>query len=115
MDSSNIYLKSPEKNNEVKIKISLLIIISALTGNLFHIDFGHILGNRKHFLGVNRERVPFVLTPDFLYVMGRIKGRNSLCFQRFRVRGHTVCVCVIRLKCGRVKKKCQQNLNYYTP
>ncbi|XP_018534347.1 phosphatidylinositol 4,5-bisphosphate 3-kinase catalytic subunit gamma isoform [Lates calcarifer] len=53
-------------------------------GNLFHIDFGHILGNRKHFLGVNRERAPFVLTPDFLYVMGRVKGRNSLYFQRFR-------------------------------
>ncbi|XP_049437828.1 phosphatidylinositol 4,5-bisphosphate 3-kinase catalytic subunit gamma isoform [Epinephelus fuscoguttatus] len=53
-------------------------------GNLFHIDFGHILGNRKHFLGVSRERVPFVLTPDFLYVMGRGKGRNSLYFQRFR-------------------------------
>ncbi|KAM6924701.1 phosphatidylinositol 4,5-bisphosphate 3-kinase catalytic subunit gamma isoform [Xenentodon cancila] len=53
-------------------------------GNLFHIDFGHILGNRKQFLGVNRERVPFVLTPDFLYVMGRVKGRNSLYFQRFR-------------------------------
>ncbi|XP_051915557.1 phosphatidylinositol 4,5-bisphosphate 3-kinase catalytic subunit gamma isoform [Hippocampus zosterae] len=53
-------------------------------GNLFHIDFGHILGNRKHFLGVSRERVPFVLTPDFLYVMGRVKGGNSLYFQRFR-------------------------------
>ncbi|KAF7210388.1 phosphatidylinositol 4,5-bisphosphate 3-kinase catalytic subunit gamma isoform [Nothobranchius furzeri] len=53
-------------------------------GNLFHIDFGHILGNRKSFLGVNRERAPFVLTPDFLYVMGRVKGRNSLNFQRFR-------------------------------
>ncbi|XP_038141577.1 phosphatidylinositol 4,5-bisphosphate 3-kinase catalytic subunit gamma isoform [Cyprinodon tularosa] len=53
-------------------------------GNLFHIDFGHILGNRKLFLGVSRERAPFVLTPDFLYVMGRVKGRNSLYFQRFR-------------------------------
>ncbi|XP_019108796.2 phosphatidylinositol 4,5-bisphosphate 3-kinase catalytic subunit gamma isoform isoform X1 [Larimichthys crocea] len=53
-------------------------------GNLFHIDFGHILGNTKHFLGMNRERVPFVLTPDFLYVMGRVKGRKSLYFQRFR-------------------------------
>lgn len=57
-----------------------------LSGNLFHIDFGHILGNTKHFLGVNRERVPFVLTPDFLYVMGRVKGSNSLYFQHFRVR-----------------------------
>ncbi|XP_063064026.1 phosphatidylinositol 4,5-bisphosphate 3-kinase catalytic subunit gamma isoform [Engraulis encrasicolus] len=53
-------------------------------GNLFHIDFGHILGNTKSFLGMNRERVPFVLTPDFLFVMGRVKGRSSLYFQRFR-------------------------------
>uniref|UniRef100_A0A671WRH6 phosphatidylinositol 3-kinase n=1 Tax=Sparus aurata TaxID=8175 RepID=A0A671WRH6_SPAAU len=53
-------------------------------GNLFHIDFGHILGNTKRFLGVNRERVPFVLTPDFLYVMGRVKGHKSLYFQRFK-------------------------------
>lgn len=52
-------------------------------GNLFHIDFGHILGNWKHFLGMNRERVPFVLTPDFVFVMGRYKGRNSLYFQKF--------------------------------
>ncbi|XP_030623619.1 phosphatidylinositol 4,5-bisphosphate 3-kinase catalytic subunit gamma isoform [Chanos chanos] len=53
-------------------------------GNLFHIDFGHILGNTKSFLGVSRERVPFVLTPDFLYVMGKVKGQTSLCFQRFK-------------------------------
>ncbi|XP_030221782.1 phosphatidylinositol 4,5-bisphosphate 3-kinase catalytic subunit gamma isoform [Gadus morhua] len=53
-------------------------------GNLFHIDFGHILGNRKSFLGVRRERVPFVLTPDFLYVIGGVKGRDSLCIQRFK-------------------------------
>ncbi|XP_062872106.1 phosphatidylinositol 4,5-bisphosphate 3-kinase catalytic subunit gamma isoform [Trichomycterus rosablanca] len=53
-------------------------------GNLFHIDFGHILGNTKSFLGVSRERVPFVLTPDFLYVMGRVKGQPSLYFSRFK-------------------------------
>lgn len=56
------------------------------SGNLFHIDFGHILGNTKRFLGWERERVPFVLTPDFLFVMGRVKDRNSLQFQRFKVR-----------------------------
>uniref|UniRef100_A0A8C9XG74 PI3K/PI4K catalytic domain-containing protein n=1 Tax=Sander lucioperca TaxID=283035 RepID=A0A8C9XG74_SANLU len=60
------------------------IMITDQGMNLFHIDFGHILGNTKHFLGMNRERVPFVLTPDFLYVMGREKGSNSLYFQRFR-------------------------------
>ncbi|XP_026776867.3 phosphatidylinositol 4,5-bisphosphate 3-kinase catalytic subunit gamma isoform isoform X3 [Pangasianodon hypophthalmus] len=53
-------------------------------GNLFHIDFGHILGNTKSFLGVSRERVPFVLTPDFLYVMGRVNKHSSLYFQRFK-------------------------------
>uniref|UniRef100_A0A8C6TAG0 phosphatidylinositol 3-kinase n=1 Tax=Neogobius melanostomus TaxID=47308 RepID=A0A8C6TAG0_9GOBI len=53
-------------------------------GNLFHIDFGHILGNWKRVLGVNRERVPFVLTPDFLYIMGRVKHRNSLYFDHFQ-------------------------------
>ncbi|XP_053338796.1 phosphatidylinositol 4,5-bisphosphate 3-kinase catalytic subunit gamma isoform [Clarias gariepinus] len=53
-------------------------------GNLFHIDFGHILGNTKSFLGVSRERVPFVLTPDFLYVMGRVNKQSSLYFQRFK-------------------------------
>ncbi|XP_030589873.1 phosphatidylinositol 4,5-bisphosphate 3-kinase catalytic subunit gamma isoform-like [Archocentrus centrarchus] len=53
-------------------------------GNLFHIDFGHILGNRKRFLGVSRERAPFVLTPDFLYVMGRVSGHNRLYYQWFK-------------------------------
>lgn len=53
-------------------------------GNLFHIDFGHILGNTKRFLGWKRERVPFVLTPDFLYVMGKVKGKTPLYFERFK-------------------------------
>ena len=72
------------------------------SGNLFHIDFGHFLGNIKyimvsdnHFMaltytihlivlslfflfchfslllqGFKREWAPFVLTPDFVWVMG---------------------------------------------
>ena len=58
------------------------------TGNLFHIDFGHFLGNVKYFKvslpelnsliyvllllfqGIRREWAPFVLTPDFVHVMG---------------------------------------------
>nr|CAB3264880.1 phosphatidylinositol 4,5-bisphosphate 3-kinase catalytic subunit gamma isoform [Phallusia mammillata] len=51
------------------------------TGNLFHIDFGHFLGNTKKFYGIQRERVPFVLTPDFAYVMG---SEDSPMFQRFK-------------------------------
>nr|XP_019600950.1 PREDICTED: phosphatidylinositol 4,5-bisphosphate 3-kinase catalytic subunit gamma isoform isoform X2 [Rhinolophus sinicus]XP_019600951.1 PREDICTED: phosphatidylinositol 4,5-bisphosphate 3-kinase catalytic subunit gamma isoform isoform X2 [Rhinolophus sinicus]XP_019600952.1 PREDICTED: phosphatidylinositol 4,5-bisphosphate 3-kinase catalytic subunit gamma isoform isoform X2 [Rhinolophus sinicus] len=54
------------------------------TGNLFHIDFGHILGNYKSFLGINKERVPFVLTPDFLFVMGTSGKKMSLHFQKFQ-------------------------------
>ncbi|XP_042195638.1 phosphatidylinositol 4,5-bisphosphate 3-kinase catalytic subunit gamma isoform [Callorhinchus milii] len=59
-------------------------IMVTAQGNLFHIDFGHILGNTKRFLGVNRERAPFVLTPDFLFVMGKVNKRSSLYFQRFK-------------------------------
>uniref|UniRef100_A0A8C7WDI5 Phosphatidylinositol 4,5-bisphosphate 3-kinase catalytic subunit gamma isoform n=1 Tax=Oncorhynchus mykiss TaxID=8022 RepID=A0A8C7WDI5_ONCMY len=54
------------------------------SGNLFHIDFGHILGNYKSFLGISKERVPFVLTPDFLYVMGTSGKKSSPHFQRFQ-------------------------------
>eukprot|EP01133_Synstelium_polycarpum_P010881 gene10881-12677_t len=40
-------------------------------GHLFHIDFGHFLGNFKTFAGIQREKAPFVLTPDFVYVIGK--------------------------------------------
>lgn len=38
-------------------------------GQLFHVDFGHILGHFKEKFGIRRERVPFVLTHDFVYVI----------------------------------------------
>ena len=38
---------------------------------LFHIDYGHFLGNFKKKLGVRRERVPFVLTQDFVTVIAK--------------------------------------------
>jgi phosphatidylinositol-4,5-bisphosphate 3-kinase len=49
-------------------------------GCLFHIDFGHFLGNFKKKFGIARERAKFVFTPDFAYVMG---GADSLQFQQF--------------------------------
>jgi len=49
-------------------------------GHLFHIDFGHILGNFKEKLGIKRERVPFVFTPDWAYVMG---GKTSSFYVKF--------------------------------
>jgi len=50
-------------------------------GHLFHIDFGHILGNFKEKYGIKRERAPFVFTPDFAYVMG---GKDSQKYNTFR-------------------------------
>ena len=35
-------------------------------GNLFHIDFGHFLGNVKKKFGFKRERDPFVLTKEMI-------------------------------------------------
>lgn len=40
-----------------------------LVHQLFHIDFGHILGNFKSKFGIKRERVPFILTHDFIHVI----------------------------------------------
>ncbi|XP_035787665.1 phosphatidylinositol 4,5-bisphosphate 3-kinase catalytic subunit delta isoform-like [Anopheles albimanus] len=52
------------------------------TGQLFHIDFGHILGHFKEKFGFRRERVPFVLTHDFVYVINN--GRTDREAQEFR-------------------------------
>ena len=38
-------------------------------GQLFHIDFGHFLGNFKHKFGFKRERVPMVLSSEFVDVI----------------------------------------------
>lgn len=71
-------------------------------GHLFHIDFAHFLGNVMKFYGFRRERAPvcfvfflcffifhfltifsilkFVLTPDFVQVIG---GKDSPGWDRF--------------------------------
>ncbi|XP_035226902.1 phosphatidylinositol 4,5-bisphosphate 3-kinase catalytic subunit alpha isoform-like isoform X2 [Stegodyphus dumicola] len=55
-------------------------------GQIFHIDFGHFLGHFKKKFGINRERVPFVLTEDFLYVIakGAENPKKSREFQTFQ-------------------------------
>jgi len=50
------------------------------TGELFHIDFGHFLGNFKWKYGIKRERAPFVFTPAFAAVLG---GEGSPTYQKF--------------------------------
>ncbi|KAM6442972.1 phosphatidylinositol 4,5-bisphosphate 3-kinase catalytic subunit beta isoform 1-T2 [Liasis olivaceus] len=53
-------------------------------GQLFHIDFGHILGNFKSKFGIKRERVPFILTYDFIHVIQQGKTGNTEKFGQFR-------------------------------
>lgn len=45
------------------------------TGHLFHIDFGHFLGNFKSKFGFKGERAPFVFTTEMAYVMGGKDGK----------------------------------------
>lgn len=54
-------------------------------GQLFHIDFGHILGHFKSKMGVKRERVPFVLTSDFVYVITRGPEQSNESFIKFKM------------------------------
>lgn len=58
-------------------------IMLTTSGHLFHIDFGHFLGNIKRKFGIKRERAPFVLTPDFVYVMGQREGKEAGQFKQF--------------------------------
>lgn len=55
-------------------------IMMSETGHLFHIDFGHFLGNFKSKFGIKRERTPFVFTEEMAYVM---EGKDSESFNTF--------------------------------
>jgi hypothetical protein len=49
-------------------------------GTLFHIDFGHFLGNFKTKFGFKRETAPFIFTPMCAYMMG---GPSSPIYAHF--------------------------------
>ena len=61
-------------------------VLSRRHDQLSDIDFGHFLGNFKKWGLYKREKAPFVLTPEFVYVMG---GKDSANFDRFV---HLCCV-----------------------
>ncbi len=47
------------------------------SGHFFHIDFGHFLGNFKSKMGINRERSPFVFTPEMAEVIKQRFNKNK--------------------------------------
>ncbi|KAH6932603.1 hypothetical protein HPB50_008024 [Hyalomma asiaticum] len=59
-------------------------IMVKANGELFHIDYGHILGKFKEKFGIKRERVPFVLTHDFVHVITHGRRNKSTSFNRFQ-------------------------------
>ena len=61
-----------------------IVVCAHGCAQLFHIDFGHFLGNWKSKLGVKRERVKFILTPDFVYALTNGEGQKSEQFRRFK-------------------------------
>eukprot|EP00475_Leptophrys_vorax_P037150 TRINITY_DN636_c0_g1_i1.p1 TRINITY_DN636_c0_g1~~TRINITY_DN636_c0_g1_i1.p1 ORF type:complete len:1055 (+),score=263.00 TRINITY_DN636_c0_g1_i1:97-3261(+) len=65
-------------------------IMMTQSGHLFHIDFGHFLGNFKSKFGFKRERALFVFTPEMAHVMGGMKSDTyrefeKLCCDAFNV------------------------------
>jgi len=50
------------------------------TGQLFHIDFGHFLGHFKTKFGFDREKAPFVFTPQYAHILG---NKSSPMYQLF--------------------------------
>ena len=48
------------------------------------------MGNIKRKFGIKRERAPFVLTPDFVYVMGTKTGENFRRFQDYCVKAYLI-------------------------
>ena len=60
-------------------------------GIFFHIDFGHILGNFKKKFGIQRERSPFLLTPEMANVYSTYNKEEyfkTACVKAFNILRH---------------------------
>ncbi|KAK2959334.1 putative Phosphatidylinositol 3-kinase 1 [Blattamonas nauphoetae] len=57
-------------------------------GHLFHIDFGHFLGNFKKKFGIDREKAPFIFTPAFAAVLGEKTDPMYVLFEELCVKAY---------------------------
>ncbi|XP_023229587.1 phosphatidylinositol 4,5-bisphosphate 3-kinase catalytic subunit delta isoform-like isoform X2 [Centruroides sculpturatus] len=101
-------------------------IMVKTNGQLFHIDFGHIMGNFKEKFGIKRERVPFVLTHDFVHVITRghnQKAQEFNCFQQQCEKAFTILrkngsliisLFAMMLSTGIPELTCEKDLTYLT-
>lgn len=62
------------------------IMINKTDGNLFHIDFGHFLGNVKSKFGIKRERDPFVFTGEMAFFINgkEVNDKNDKQLPQFK-------------------------------
>lgn len=65
-------------------------IMITKTGKLFHIDFGHFLGNFKSKYGMKRERTEFVFTPQFAGVLGPVDSPAFRSFVDLACRAYNI-------------------------
>jgi len=91
------------------------------TGELFHIDFGHFLGNFKSKYGIKREKAPFVFTPAFAEVLGGVNGKWFKEFEVLACRcllilrknaGLIITLFSLMLSCGIPELKVESDIDY---
>ncbi len=59
-------------------------------GDLFHIDFGHFLGNYKKKLGIKRENAAFVFTNMYSHVLNGFESEQFALFKKLSIDAYNI-------------------------